>query len=95
MFDVVKCQNVVTVKIVLLAQRMVKMHWTSSSEKQKRKQIQQLIVSSHNHMRDIHDVKQGRKTKQATCTALYDTCLSNKRGKEKYWLIYYKIFTRI
>ena len=49
MFDAVKCQNVVTVKIVLLAQRMVKMHWTSSSEKQKRKQIQQLIVSSHNH----------------------------------------------
>lgn len=63
MFDVVKRQNVVTVKIVLLAQRMVKMHWTSSSEKQKRKQIQQLIVSSHNHMRDIHDVKQGRKKK--------------------------------
>ena len=45
MFDVVKRQNVVTVKIVLHAQRMVKMHWTSSSEKQKRKQIQQLIVS--------------------------------------------------
>ena len=82
MFNVVKCQNVVTVKTVLLAQRMVKMHWTSSSEKQKRKQIQQLIVSSHNHMRDIHDVKQGRKKKQATCTALYDTSLSNKRGKE-------------